>query len=134
MKDNDTKLEFLALRAKGFSYARISEKLEVSKPTLIDWARQFRDDITNLRTIELEALQDQFYATRERRIKLLGEQLEKIEAELAKRDLSPLPTDKLIDLKMRLVDNLKKEETQTRFEMSGVFDLMGDTGKLSFTA
>ena len=40
MYDTDTKNQFLELRAKGWSLARIAERLKVAQRTLVDWNRQ----------------------------------------------------------------------------------------------
>jgi hypothetical protein len=45
MYDNDTKNEFIELRAKGWSPSRISDQLKVSQRTLVDWNRQEREQI-----------------------------------------------------------------------------------------
>ncbi len=55
MKDEETIARFIHLRADGRSFARIATELNVSKPTLIDWGRQFQFEIQNLRSVETEA-------------------------------------------------------------------------------
>jgi hypothetical protein len=65
MHDIDTKNQFLELRAKGWSLARIAERLKVAQRTLVDWNRQEHEQIRTPRAIELEALQEKILATRE---------------------------------------------------------------------
>jgi uncharacterized small protein (DUF1192 family) len=71
--------------------------LKVSKSTLIEWSKTYLTEIENLKAIELEASQEQFYLTKTSRIELLGRQVERMKAELEKRDFSEVSTDKLLD-------------------------------------
>ena len=59
--------------------------------------------------MELEALQEQYFLLKEGRIRLLGEQLKAIQAEIGKRDLSKVKTDKLLELQLRYFGELKGE-------------------------
>lgn len=45
MKDQATREEFIRLRAEGYSFAKISQQINVSKPTLIKWSRQYAKEI-----------------------------------------------------------------------------------------
>jgi len=111
----DTKEKFIQLRAGGLSFDKISKKLNVSKPTLIEWSKELRTEIANLKAIELEALQEKYYISKKKRIELLGSQLDKVNKELEKRKLSEIPTDKLLDHKLKLVAELKREEIPLKF-------------------
>lgn len=113
MTSIETQAKFIEMRAIGMNFAKISEKLKVSKPTLISWSKDFELDIQNLRTIEQEALREKYLITREKRIEMLGENLDKIKQELAKRDLSEIPTEKLFTLNIRLLQEIKAEETSS---------------------
>lgn len=90
--------KFIELRAKGWTYARISAEIGVTKRSLVDWSRKFQFEIQNLRALELEALQAEWIATREDRIRALGEQLRAVETELKTRDFSQVPTGRLFTL------------------------------------
>jgi hypothetical protein len=87
-EDNETddlgkeeqKSRFIYLRAKGNSYARIAKELGVSKGTLVNWNTELEAEIAQVRCIELEALQEEFFLLKEGRIRLLGEQLKTIQA------------------------------------------------------
>jgi hypothetical protein len=56
MYDNDTKNQFIELRAKGWSLGRTSEQLKVSQRTLVDWNRQEREQIRTLRARRVRKL------------------------------------------------------------------------------
>jgi transcriptional regulator len=60
MYGTDTKSQFLELRAKGWSLARIAERLKVAQRTLVD--RQDYEEIRTLRAFEIEALQEKLLA------------------------------------------------------------------------
>jgi len=111
MKDQETKNRFIELRAKGLSFDKISKELKVSKQTLIDWSRDLQEEITNLKAIELEALQEKYFLTKEKRIELFGERLKAIAEELDKRDLKDVSTEKLIELLLRYHRTLIDEFT-----------------------
>ena len=98
MKDQETQQKFVDLRARGRSFARIAEELQVSKRTLIEWSRKFQFEIQNQRAIELEALRERYLAPREEQVRHLGERLREVEAELAKRKVSELSTPRLLAL------------------------------------
>jgi transposase len=115
--DNDTdelgkeeqKGKFIHLRAKGHSYARIAKELGVSKGTLVNWNTELEAEVAAARSVELEALQEEFFLLKEGQIRLLGEQLKAIQTEIGKRDLSKIKTDKLLELQLRYFGELKGE-------------------------
>jgi hypothetical protein len=114
MKDQETVQRFIQLRAAGWSYHRIAAEINVSKPTLIHWSRQHQTEIQNLRALETEALADRCFAPREQRWSDLGAQLRRIEAELAQRDLSKVPTSQLISLASRLRAEASRQAGELR--------------------
>ena len=84
MYDEKTVQRFIELRASGWTYARLMTELNASKPTLIAWSHKYQFEIQNLKAIELESLADHWLASVQDRVKAWGEQLRKVEAELAK--------------------------------------------------
>ncbi len=93
-----------------------ADKLQISKPTLINWSRKFQFDIQNQRAIVAESLREKWLSTRDTRVNALGEQLRKLEAELAKRDLTTLSTRQLF----ALVDSIRRQ-------------ILTETGPMQFT-
>ena len=106
MVDTEKQQQYIELRAKGNSFDAISKTIGVSKPTLIKWSNNLDTEVNNYKAIELEALREQYLATKRHRITVLGEQLASVRKELGKRDLSDVPTPKLMVILMRLVDEL----------------------------
>jgi len=109
----EQKSRFIHLRAKGHSYARIAKELSVSKGTLVNWSTDLEAEVAQARSVELEALQEEYYLLKEGRIRLLGEQLKAIQTEIGKRDLSKVKTDKLMELELRYFGELKGEYVKT---------------------
>jgi len=116
MKDQETKSKFVELRAKGWSFERIANELNLSKPTLINWGKELELDIRNLKAIELESLQERFYMRKAQRIELFGEKLQAVKSELDKRDLSQLPTDKFFDLFIKYATLLTTRQRRRSLE------------------
>ena len=54
MKDLQTKEKFIELRARGLSFNKIAEEIEVSKPTLLKWSSEFSEEIANRRFLASE--------------------------------------------------------------------------------
>jgi len=131
MKDQETKGRFIELRARGLSFDKISKELKVSKQTLIDWSRGLQEEIRNLKAIELEALQEKYFLTKEKRIELFGERLKAIKEELDKRNLTDVPTCKLIELFLRYHRILKEEfvplELRGKGDRLDLSELLGET-------
>ena len=109
----EKKSSFVHLRAKGYSYVWIAKKLSVSKGTLVNWNTELEAEIAEARSVELETLQEEFFLLKEGRIRLLGEQLKALQAEIAKRDLSDVKTEKLMELELRYFEELKGEYVRT---------------------
>ena len=108
MYDTDTKNQFLELRAKGWSLARIAERLKAAPRTLVDWSRQEHEQIRTLRAIELQALHEKILATREQELTRLKRELDRLEAELAKRTVEYVSTENLYRLTALLRGEIRK--------------------------
>ena len=122
MKDNQVKDKFIELRVQGLSYARIAEELNVSKQTLIRWADEYRNQIRNLKAIELEAQLEKYTISKRKRIEFLSDQFRTIKEELQKRNFDNVQTDKLLGFLYKYAGILKKEVPEMRFaDESGFF-------------
>lgn len=108
MEDKTTKQsQFIESRAKGNSFDNIAKTLGVSKSTLIQWSKDYREDVDNMRAIEREALAEQYKITSHHQLEQFGIRLTKIREEVAKRDLSDVPTDKLITMEIKIAETVK---------------------------
>lgn len=112
----ETRQQFVILRAGGKPFAEISETLNVSKPTLIGWSREMRSEIANLKSIETEKLLADSYATKEACLALVREQIGKMLNELNKRDYSDLSTERLAKLLVEYLAFQKGERVAVTLE------------------
>lgn len=100
--------QFIELRANNLSYDKIAKQLKVSKPTLIKWAKQFENDIANMRTVNMTALYEQYKISKQHKLEMWAEQLQAIRQELNNRGYKDVPITTLVDLLERfskLVDD-----------------------------
>lgn len=116
MKDIKTKERFIELRAEGKAYSEIAIELNVSKPTLIAWSKELSMEISNLRTVEMEALFQKCLVAKEKRIALFGKMLERIATEVEKRELSDMETGKLFEILLKYTMAPKSDESGLVFK------------------
>jgi transposase len=109
MKTTEHKEQFIQLRAKGKSFDKIAAEMNVSKPTLIEWQRQFRAEISNMQFIEYQSLIEQFQHSKKQVIERLCKEIERINQEIEKRDLSELTIKDLYSLKTAIEAKLHNE-------------------------
>ena len=114
----DTKERFIELRAKGWSFDKIAKEIGKAKQTLIDWSKDLQDEIANRKALELEALYESYYLMRENRLQTFGVMLTKIKAEVERRDLSDVPTDKLLELLLKYSNQVKEETVEPTYKSS----------------
>ncbi len=62
---------------------------------MINWEHDFKEEIDNLRAIELEATYDKYYLSVRKKVEFFGDVLGRIQRELETRDLSSIHTEKL---------------------------------------
>jgi len=110
----ELKSQFVELRAKGWSYVKISRRLKVSKNTLTNWGAELEGEIASLKAMEMEALHEKYFMNKESRIRLLGEQLKEIKDELKRRGLDDVSTDRLLEMELKLYQALQAEYVETR--------------------
>ncbi len=115
MKDQESVQKFIELRSRGVSFVRIAKELGVAKSTLILWSREHQHLIQNLRAMEWEDFVDRTLASKNERLTSLSEQLRKLETELAKRDLSLIPTPQLQHMAEQLRRRIDRECGPTVF-------------------
>lgn len=115
MKPEETIRKFIDLRAKGISINDISEELAVDPLTLIKWSKENNIAIKNKTNIELDSISSTAGITKHKRIKVLGSIFDKMYKELEGRDLSLVPTDKMIDYFLKYYAVINKEFEQPVF-------------------
>ena len=118
METTDIKDRFIELRAQGWSFDKIAKELGKAKQTLIDWSKELQEEIANVRASELELLYEKYYLLKEARLRTFGEMITKIKTEVEGRDLSDVPTDKLLDLLLKYNSLVKDEIVEPTFKSS----------------
>lgn len=111
---NEVKAQFIEMRAKGLSIRATAKTLKLSPQTLSNWQAEMEEEIARLKAVELESLYEQYHLLKEHRLQLLGNQLQDIKDELSKRNLSEVPTDKLLDIQLRYLDDIRKEYVELK--------------------
>jgi len=115
MTDQETIDRFIVLRSQGWSFNRIAVQLQVSKPTLIKWSRLHQFQIANLRATETEALAERVFRQRHERWEALARQLQKVEAEIDKRDPDEIPAARLHTIAAALRAEINQEMGHLQF-------------------
>ncbi len=115
-KNIDIKQQFIELRAKGYSLAKIGKELNKCRQTLSNWNSELEEEINNAKAIELESLFEECLISKEHRVKNLSNLLVKITNELDKRSFEDITTEKLVDIKSKLIQQLKHEYVEPVFK------------------
>jgi transposase-like protein len=118
MEGIETKEKFVELRARGWSFDKIAKELGKAKQTLIDWSKELQDEIGNRKALELETLYEAYYLHKENRLQTFGVLLNKIKKEVEDRDLSEVPTEKLLELLLKYSNQVKEEIVEPIFKSS----------------
>ena len=98
MHDHETIHQMIELRAQGISYERIADTLKIGKATALAWGRKYRARIENLRTVHLEALQEEILGRQEDRARALLTRLRELEQTLLQRQVKDIPYRELQEL------------------------------------
>jgi hypothetical protein len=109
MKEAKTRQNFLELRAQGKSLRAIEIEIGTNRGTLAKWESECKEELENLRAMELEAMREEYSLTTQARIERFGRQLQRVTEELENRDLSDIPTPRLVDLAIKLDTKLREE-------------------------
>lgn len=118
METLETKNKFIELRAKGYSFDKIAKEIGIAKQTLIDWSKELKNQIANFKAFELEVLQEKYFLSKKNRLETFGSLLGSIKKEIINRDLSDVPTDKLLDLFLKFSIQIEKENISPVFKTS----------------
>jgi hypothetical protein len=118
METIETKRRFIELRAKGYSFDKIAKELGKAKQTLLDWSRELDQQIAQAKALELDSLYESYSLYKEARLKTLGEILSKLKKEVDNRDLTDLPTDRLLDLFLKYEGVVKESLVEPVFKSS----------------
>ncbi len=93
--------EIIVLRAQGHSYSKIAEMAGVAKGTAVEECRRAGDAVMALRGIEEEALFEEYKLGAMQRARERAELLQRLRTEIEGRDLSDIPTAKLVEMYLK---------------------------------
>ena len=93
----ETRKRFVELRGQGLSFAAISQKMGVSKPTLIKWSKQYDSDI-----------QEQAHSTQEAQESTLLKVIHRTAEALKERDLKAASTPALLSTLIRALTTYER--------------------------
>ena len=112
MHDQSKITAFTFLRANGWSLAKISQELNVSKTTLWDWDNKRQDEIHFFKHLQLEQLQEKFIPSYEEELAQLRSLLNRIDAALNEQDFTRMSPQFLLQLSLQLRNRLGKMREQ----------------------
>lgn len=116
MTDRETENRIIELRARGKSYATIASELKVAKQTAVDVCKKYKEHIATLQALELEQLYEAQRITSTERITAIASLMRRVREEIDRRDLSTIPTEKLIELYLKQGAVLKEEIIEPSFK------------------
>lgn len=121
--------KFIELRILGKSFDEISKEIKTSKNTLLDWNKQFeiRATISEQKSLKINALVKHYELDRENKLKANLEFTQKLNKELASRDLTQIPTSKLLD--MLIIQENRFKDSIGDFVTFGVNPYCGMVGE-----
>lgn len=126
-RKEELRTAFLERRGQGETVLAFSrrEKIDVYETLSIatNLKKSERLAVANAREVLLEDIREQNGATAARRLAFLGGQLSRIEEELGKRDLTDLPTEKLLDYAAKYASLLKAEDAALTLKDVGDFGM-----------
>lgn len=112
MNATEKKEQYIILRAEGLSYSKIAAQLSISKSTCSKWETEFSENIKQAKEDRLKDLYTLYRLGKEEHIKKLGETLERIDTALDQKDLTEIPADKLLKLKLEYEEKLQQQYTE----------------------
>jgi len=119
MKEFKNKEKFIELRAEDWSFEKIAKEIKVSKQTLINWSKELKYEIANLKAIKIDALREKYFLTEKAKIEVLGERLKRLikAIEIIEGPLGdiPLKPEHLYELFIKFYKLLQEVEFHHQF-------------------
>src|SRR5690349_18534300 len=115
MKTQNEKKRFIELRAKGLSYDKISKELEISKPTLIKWNDELKNEIANLRYFEFESIIAEYSLSKRNRLESFSIILSKALEALKERSFDEISVKDLVNIVFQMNQKIQTEVGNLKF-------------------
>lgn len=127
-KTPEAQEKLIELRAKGWSYMAIAKEIGISKPTVINWARELKNEIANRKAFELEALSEKYYQQKAQQIETYGEFQQKIREEIEERlnkgEIEDLNTKDLFALFFEVQNRMEALNIEPKFNLPNNTDVI----------
>jgi hypothetical protein len=114
MYTESQKNEFVTLRAEGLSFDKISEKLKIPVRTLFRWAKDKADEINTMKDAAFESLLESLKVNAGNRLRMLAEDLNKINKRTAISSFNYISDIDLLKYKLKIIDKLSKFDTSAK--------------------
>ena len=109
MHTEETKNRFIELRALGLSYDKIAAETGVNKRTLMEWNREFADEIHDLRAAGRERLKEKLIGSREQWCARIVAHFDRLDREFGTRKLQYSPTESVFRMMLSARNEIMKE-------------------------
>ncbi len=106
---------FVTLRAQGMSYDQIAGQLGVSRQSLQNWSRELKANLENAKAFHLDGIKAKYQMLQTHRVEQFSMMLQRLRDEVAKRDLSEVATDKLLELFIKFTKEARNEDIELHF-------------------
>lgn len=122
MKTVDEKKKFIELKAQGLSLSKISDELNISKPTLVKWSQEYKKEIKNLLYLQFESIINECQLEQSARIESMAKILRKALDELNSRSFADLNIKDLISIIEQTSEKLRKEFLPVQYILDETID------------
>ena len=124
-KSLEKRLEFIKLRGLGDSFDSISAAIGVTKKTLIAWSKKYKQEILEVKGKALEYVIEEYDLAKSGRLKIIAEEIIRIDTELDKRGFTNISTSILIRMKLMALDVIGKILDANKVEIGGEVEIRG---------
>ena len=118
----EEKSKFIELRAKGWSFDKISEEMKVSKPTLLKLNGDLYTEVREAQFFETEALMEQYGLMRKERLKThcnaLKKALEEFKRKVEEQNFEDMPIEKLYNFIEQLEKRIERDTLKEKIEIA----------------
>lgn len=115
MRSQKEKLKFVELKAKGLSFDKIAQELQISKPTLIKWSEELKKEITNYKYFEFESILAEFSLGKRHRLESFSMILHKALTELKERSFEEVSAKDLMNIVFQMSQKIQSEVAGLHF-------------------
>ena len=112
MKLVSEQLRFIELRSEGYSLRKISNMMEISKDTCLNWNKLLSKEINEIIESRYEELTQKYLLSNASRIMEFGIVISRLKEEISKRDFSSLESFDLLELQRKYLLSLSKETSK----------------------